>query len=78
MTPQERELIERAVAVTGEDLTKFVVTNVVAAARRALADRETFVLDAEQRTAWAGLNARPVRELAGVKRLLERPSPFTR
>lgn len=59
------------------DLTAFVVVNVLAAARRVLADRETFVLNDGQRALWDDLNARPARALAGVRTLMERPSPFT-
>ncbi len=51
--------------------------NVLAAARRVLADRETFVLNDGQRALWDDLNARPARALAGVRTLMERPSPFT-
>jgi len=38
-TPEERDLIDRAVATTGADLTDFVVTQALDAARRVLADR---------------------------------------
>ncbi len=75
-TPDERELIERAVAVTGTDLTEFVVVNAVDAARRILADRDQFELDDEARTAWDAINARRARDLPGLRRLMERPSPF--
>jgi len=76
-TSHERELIDRAVESNGGDLTAFVVVNVLAAARRVLADRETFVLNDGQRALWDDLNARPARALAGVRTLMERPSPFT-
>lgn len=75
-TPDERELIDRAVEIQGGDLTGFVVGNVVAAARRVLADRDAFLLDADQRGAWDALNARPARELTGLRALMKRPSPF--
>ncbi len=76
-TADERELIERAVAVTGTDLTEFVVVNAVDAARRILADRERFELDDEARAAWEAINARRARELPGLRRLMERPSPLS-
>jgi uncharacterized protein (DUF1778 family) len=44
-TPEERDLIDRAAAVTGTDLTDFVVTHASDAARRVLANRDEFVLD---------------------------------
>jgi uncharacterized protein (DUF1778 family) len=75
-TPQERELIDRAVAATHTDLTEFVVTHAVDAARRVLADRERFELDTEALDAWEAINARPARDLPGLRELLRRPSPF--
>ena len=76
-TPDERELIDRAAAASGNDLTEFVVGSAVTAARRVLADRHTFSLDPSQVKAWEALNARRARDVPGVRKLLERPSPFT-
>ncbi|MHB1539019.1 MAG: type II toxin-antitoxin system TacA family antitoxin [Solirubrobacteraceae bacterium] len=76
-TPEERELIDRAVAATGTDLTDFVITHASDAARRVLTDRDHFELDGAALEQWGQINARPARELAGLKRLMERPSPFT-
>lgn len=75
-TPEERELIERAVAVTGTDLTEFVVTQASLAARRVLADRMSFALDSAALAAWEEINERPARDLPGLRRLMHRPSPF--
>lgn len=75
-TPDERDLIERAVAATGTDLTEFVVVNAVDAARRVLADRGRFELDETAVAAWDAVNARRARDLQGLRRLMERPSPF--
>lgn len=75
-TPAERELIERAVAATETDLTEFVVTNAVDAARRVLADRDHFELDADALERWRQVNARRARDLPGLRRLMERSSPF--
>lgn len=75
-TPEDRALIDRAVAESGTDLTEFVVTNLRAAAQRVLADRTVFVLNADQRAAWEHLNRRPARSLAGLRELMDRPSPF--
>lgn len=77
-TAEERELIDRAAAAAGTDMTTFVVTQLTDAAQRVLADREQFVLSPEAAAAWDALNRRPARELPGLRRLLERPSPFTR
>jgi uncharacterized protein (DUF1778 family) len=75
-TPDERELIDRAAAATSTGLTEFVVGSAVEAARRVLADRTQFELDPAAAQAWEELNARPSRELPGLRRLMERPSPF--
>jgi uncharacterized protein (DUF1778 family) len=75
-TPDERELINRAAAISGNDLTDFVVGSAVTAAQRLLADRQAFSLDTTQQQAWEALNARRARDLPGLRALLERPSPF--
>jgi uncharacterized protein (DUF1778 family) len=76
-TQEERELIERAVAATGTDLTEFVVSHAYDAARRVLADRDRFELDADALDAWEAVNARPARELPGLAKLMQRRSPFS-
>ena len=75
-TPEERDLIDRAVAASGTDLTDFIVTQACVAAQRVLADRDRFELDATALAAWESLNARPARDLPGLRRLMQRPSPF--
>lgn len=75
-TPEEREVIERAAAVTATRLTDFVVGSAVEAAQRVLADRDTFELDPVAVEAWEAMNAREARDLPGLRRLMERPSPF--
>lgn len=75
-TDEERALIDRAVAASGTDLTEFVITHASEAARRVLADRQSFELDAAALAAWEELNSRPARELPGLAALLRRPSPF--
>jgi uncharacterized protein (DUF1778 family) len=76
-TKDERALIDRAVAEQGMDLTEFVISNLTVAARRVLADRTEFVLDAKAADAWDAVNRRRARDLPGLRRLMERPSPFT-
>lgn len=75
-TPEEREIIDRAAAVSDTGLTEFVVSSAVDAAQRVLADRDRFELDAMAAEAWAAMNARPARDLPGLRRLMARPSPF--
>ena len=76
-TTEERELIDRAAKSTGTDLTSFVVEHLVNAARQVLADRDRFVLSRDAIDEWEKINRRSARELAGLRRLMERPSPFT-
>jgi uncharacterized protein (DUF1778 family) len=76
-TREDRDLIDRAVAASGSDLTDFVVANLTVAARRVLADRSEFALDAEARETWEKINRRRARDLAGLRELMARPSPFT-
>lgn len=75
-TPDERNLIDRAVAVTDSDLTEFVVATAVEAARRVLADRDRFELDSDALADWEAINARRARDLPGLRGLMQRPSPF--
>ena len=75
-TPEDRALINRAVAASGTDLTDFVVTNLTVAARRVLADRSEFTLDADAQRAWEEINRRPARDLPGLAEFMQRPSPF--
>jgi uncharacterized protein (DUF1778 family) len=75
-TPEENDLIDRAAAAAGTDRTTFVVTNAVEAARRVLADKTVFELDAESLAEWEAINRRRARDLPGLRRLMQRPSPF--
>ena len=76
MTPEDRALIDQAVAVSGVQLTDFVVSSLTVASRRVLADRTEFVLDHEARRVWEAADGRRARNLAGLRELLARPSPF--
>lgn len=75
-TPEDRRLIDEAVAACGTGLTEFVVSNLRTAARQVLADRTEFVLDPEAQEAWEELNRRPARDLPGLREFMARPSPF--
>lgn len=75
-TPEDRALIDRAVAAAGTTVTAFVLSSVTAAARQVLADRTEFVLSPEAAAAWEAINARPSRDLPGLRELMRRPSPF--
>ena len=75
-TAEERDLIDRAVAATGTDLTEFVVTHAYEAAQRVLADRGRFELDPAEAQEWEEINSRRAHDLPGLRRLMQRPSPF--
>lgn len=77
-TPDERDLIGRAAAITEADLTEFVVGAAVESARRVLADRDHFELDGRALDEWNTINARGARDLPGLRHLMERPSPFAK
>ena len=74
--PEDRALIDRAVAATGTSLTAFVLSSVTTTARRVLADRTEFVLSEEDAEAWEEINRRRARDLPGLRELMQRPSPF--
>jgi uncharacterized protein (DUF1778 family) len=76
-TAEERDLIDRAVAATGTDLTEFVVTHAYQAAQRVLADRDHFALDPCAAKEWEKINSRRACDLPGLRRLMQRPSPFS-
>jgi len=75
-TAEDRALIDHAVEVEGSDLTDFVVRHSTEAARRVLADRGRFVLNADAAAEWERINAEPARDLPSLRRLMVRPSPF--
>ena len=76
-TDEERELIDRAVYALGTDVSSFVVREVVSAAREVLADRNQFVLSEEARAEWERVNRGAAKDLPGLRRLMQRPSPFS-
>ena len=76
-TTAVRKLIEQAAQVSGGSLTEFAESSLTVAAQRVLADRREFSLSSEAVSAWEQINARPARELASLRRLMDRPSPFT-
>ncbi len=75
-TPEVRGLVDRAVKATGTNLTDFAEASLTAAAQRVLADRDRFILPAEALAEWEAINSRSARELIGLRKLMERPTPF--
>ncbi|MCY4481650.1 MAG: DUF1778 domain-containing protein [Spirochaetaceae bacterium] len=76
--PEDRALIDRAVAAAGTNVTAFVLSSVTTAARQVLADRTEFVLSPEAAEAWEAINERPARNLPTLRELIQWPSPFIR
>ena len=77
-TPEDRALIDRAVAVAGTSVTAFVLSSVTTAARQVLADRTEFVLSPEAADAWEAINERPAQDLPSLRELMQRRPPFIR
>ena len=75
-TPEDRALIDRAVATAGTSVTAFVLSSATTAARQVLADWTEFVLSPETADAWEAITERPARDLPGLRELMRRPSPF--
>jgi uncharacterized protein (DUF1778 family) len=75
-TPEDRALIDRAVAAVETDLTAFVVSSVTTAARRVLADRTEFIMSPKVAKVWEAINKRQSRDLPGLRKLMKRASPF--
>ena len=75
-TEDDRVLLDRAATALGTDRSSFLLAQGCLAAQRVLADRQHFLLDAAAQQEWERINSRPARNLPGLTRLLERPSPF--
>lgn len=76
-TQAQRDLIASAAKELGTDFTSFVLGYAVEAAKQVLADRNTFVLDADAQREWERINNEPPQHVEGLRELLMRPSPFT-
>ena len=75
-TAAVRRLVDRAAKASGATLTEFAEASLTMAAQRVLADRDRFVLSDDALAEWEAINARPARDLPGVRELMRRPSPF--
>lgn len=75
-TVDERSIIDRAAEISGVDRTAFVLGHSIDAANRILADRDQFELDPAAIDEWERINERPARDLAGLRELFARRSPF--
>lgn len=74
---EDKDVIRRAAAQSGLDLSSFVLQHMRRVADEILAERTLFTMsDAQFDTFLAQLDA-PARTLPGLKTLLDRPSPFS-
>ena len=76
-TAEVRDLIDRAVALTGGDLTEFAISSAHQATQRLLAYRYQFELDPAAAKQWDEIDSRRARELPGLRRLMQRHAPFS-
>jgi uncharacterized protein (DUF1778 family) len=74
----DRELIVHAAEACQMKISEFAMPHLVAEARRVLADRTEFALGPRAWAEWEKINERPARELPGLQKMMERPSPFSR
>lgn len=75
-TNETLQLVRRAAELERTSLTEFAEANLILAAQRVIADRTAFALSAEAAAVWDAINAHPAKELPGLRRLMDRPSPF--
>ncbi len=76
ISASDKELLRAASDNRGVTMTAFVKGEAVEAAKRELADRESFFLTAEQLADWEKLNSVPAKEIEGLADLMVRKSPF--
>jgi uncharacterized protein (DUF1778 family) len=71
---ERRQLLDRAAQAVGLSTSAFVLEHATLAAQETLADRNVFVLNAEQWEAFLELLDRPVQPVEGLARFLAGPS----
>ena len=71
---ERRQLLDRAAQAVGLSTSAFVLEHATLAAQETLADRNVFVLNAEQWDAFLELLDRPVQPVEGLARFLAGPS----
>lgn len=69
-------MIDLAATASDTDLTGFVVTNLMVAARQVLADRTEFTPGPDEQGVWEEINRRPARDSPELREFMQRPSPF--
>lgn len=74
---EDKEVIRRAAAQSGQDLSSFVLQHMRKVADEILAERTVFTMSDEQFDTFLSQLDSPARSLPGLKVLLDRPSPFS-
>ena len=76
LTPEAKEKIAAAAAVSDSSVSEFVVRSALDRAEETLADQRVFFLDPEQWAAFQAALDAPPRVLPELKKLLERNAPW--
>lgn len=76
LSPDAKQTISEAAAVSGKSLSEFVLESALARAEETLPDRRRFVLNAEQWAEFMAALDAPPRDLPRLRRLLTEPSVF--
>jgi uncharacterized protein (DUF1778 family) len=78
LTPLAKQKLKSAAAAANRSVSDFVLESALARADETLADRQRFVLDPEQWTAFMAVLDAPPRRHVRMERLLNEPSIFDR
>jgi uncharacterized protein (DUF1778 family) len=76
LTPEHKQEIERAAALSGSSVTEFSVTVLVKEAAEVIRRERDLAMSLEAWTAFNDVLDRPARPVAGLASLLSRPSVF--
>jgi uncharacterized protein (DUF1778 family) len=76
LTPQAKEKIAAAAAVSQTSVTEFVLKSALYRADETLMDQRLFILNEEQFAAFEAALDAPPRVLPGLKKLMERKAPW--
>ncbi len=74
---EDKDLIRRAAAQSGQDLSSFVLQHMRKVADEILAERTVFTMSDEQFDTFLEQLDAPARALPGLTALFDRPSPFS-
>lgn len=76
ITPQAKGILQRAASAMSRSVSDFVIESALARAEETLPDRRRFGLEEPEWEAFQSALDNPPRTLAGMGRLLTRPSVF--